>query len=796
LEIKMKNKTSTYFRYSKSINGINANGEGGGLESVFHSKKILNRLLKVVPLSAAYAATLAGGFGVVPAMAGQIEEVTVTALKREESLQEVSVGVAVLDGDQLESHQINDVKDIQLYVPSLTVNDSFGTAQISSRGLGLSSVSAGIDPAIGLYVDGAVINSPAAQLFSLFDLERAEFLRGPQGSLFGRNTMAGAVNLITAKPGDELEGYARISMGNYSLSETEGALGGPLSEAVRARIAWRQIDRGGFGKNEFTGSDTDDLNQKMMRAHLEFLSHDDFNFLLTTEYARQDDQSLAFKVKGETFPDTPGRGAPGVGGFPVGTRNISTEFDPRNDRETWSITGTTTWYINEEVTNRNIFNYRKIDVILIQDLDLSSVVQREDVNGVGGTSQERPINVEQYSAEFQLFYDGQFLDRHIDIVSGIYLFSEESSTSNTIGFQPLIGRERTLPDGSMSTDKRVQLSGVKETESWAVFVNARYDITSDFTLKLAGRFNEDDISVEKENLIFVGGGLGPQRSISPFDDSETFNNFSPEVGVEWRPDDEMMLYYTYSEGFKAGTVPIGSTSGLGFVQPEIIDNHEFGLKSTWLDGSLIFNASAFYYEATDLQLQRSLPTGDGGFTLELANSADLDGYGFEADVFWSMSDSVRLFGSVAYVNTEFQDGFVSVDPTNPVQFNDSAAAQEDLGGNEAAQAPEWSATAHAEYDLPFQPGGGAFVLSTDISYKGDHYFSEFNNPELSQDAYTLVDMSLKFTAADEKWSATLWGKNLTDELVESGNFPLATGLVTAQTFLPPRTWGVSLKFIL
>lgn len=788
--ISLTNANSQYFPVVGIANSCCA------FASKLHAGKFGRKFLKMSPLSIACAATLVGGVTAMPAGAAQIEEVIVTALKREESLQEVSVGVAVLDGEQLENFHINNVQDIQLYVPSLTVNDSFGTAQISSRGLGLSSVSAGIDPAVGLYVDGAVINSPTAQLFSLFDLERAEVLRGPQGSLFGRNTMAGAVNLITAKPGDELEGHARITMGEYSLVETEGALGGPLSETIRARVAWRQIDRDGFGRNEFTGSEVDDLSQKMMRAHLEFLPDEDFNLLLTAESARQDDNSLAFKVKGETFPGIPGKGAPGADGFPVDTRNISTEFDPRNDRETWSITGTTTWYINEEITNRNIFNYRDISVNLIQDLDLSSVIQREDVNGVGGTNQERPINVEQSSAEFQLFYDGQFLERHIDIVGGLYLFSEESSTANKIGFQPLTGRERTLSDGSISTDHRVQLSGVKETESWAVFMNARYELMTGFTVKVAGRFNKDDISVEKENLIFVGGGLGPQRSIAPFDESKTFKEFSPEVGVEWRPNDDMMVYYTYSEGFKAGTVPIGSTSGLGFVEPEIIDNHEFGLKSSWLDGSVIFNASAFYYEVTDLQLQRSLPTGDGGFTLELANSADLNGNGFEADLFWSVSDRARLFGSIAYVNTEFQDGFVSVDPTNPVQFTDPAAAQEDLSGNEAAQAPEWSATTHAEYDLPFNPGGGAVLLSIDISYKGDHFFSEFNNSNLHQDAYTLVDAAIKFTAADEKWTATLWGKNLTDELVESGNFPLATGLVTARTFLPPRTWGVSLKFVL
>ncbi|MBL4801104.1 MAG: TonB-dependent receptor [Emcibacter sp.] len=772
------------------------NQSGKIKESIFTSgnKEWRRGLLQTTAVMFGCASILMGSSAAL-ADSSTLDEIVVTALKRTQSLQDVSVSVAVLDRQQLEDRHVVDIKDLQLYIPSITINDSFGTPQISSRGLGLNSVSAGIDPAVGFYVDGAVINTPVAQLFSLFDLERVEVLSGPQGSLFGRNTMAGAINLITSKPSEEFEAYGRLTIGNYAAVETDGAIGGTLFDGVLARLAWRTVNRSGFGENQFTGADVDNQNQQMLRGQIKLIPSEDVDLLLSVEYAKQDDRGLVFKFKEVTFANLPSKAAPGLGGFPVGNpRDISTEFDPQNDRETLSVTGTLNWAASEELAFKGIVNYRDVDVNLIQDLDLSSVVQREDVNGVGGTNQERPINSEQFSAELQINYAADFAGLPLDFVGGFFYFNEENSTTNTIGFQPKNGRPRALPGGGTTFDKRVQLSGTKNTDSWAAFWSVRYDVMPEVTLKLGGRYTEDKISVLKENLIFVANGLGPQKSIAPFDDSKKFAKYTSEFGIEWRPTDDMMLYYTYSEGFKAGTVPIGSTSGQGFVDPETVKNNEFGIKSTWIDGELTLNVSGFFYTAKDLQLQRSLPTGAGGFTLTLANAADLKAHGAEASVVWRPTESFRLSGSFAWLETAFQEGFVSVDPINPLQFSDAAAAQQNLSGNSAVQSPKWSGSVHAAYDLPFHPGGGQLTVGSNLSFKGEHFFSEFNNERLKQDAYTILDVSLKFVPADDRWSAELWAKNLTDEMVETGNFSLGTGLIIARTFLAPRTYGATVKF--
>ena len=301
-----------------------------------------------------------------------LEEIVVTATKRAEDVQDVAIAVSVYSADRILEAHILTLEDLQFIAPTITIGTDFGTAQLFMRGLGQNSILNSIDPSVGLYVDGAVINAPAAQLFAMFDLERVEVLRGPQGTLFGRNTTGGAINLITAKPTQEFEAHARFSAGDYGLAQTEGALSGPLLDnKVLGRVAWKTSRRDGFGINEFTGNDIDDQDQLMYRGSLQFDISDRTDFLLTGEYGRQSDRAFAFKFQEESFPVT--NPASGRGGFATGgPRNVSLEFDPSNERETWSITGTFDWQFSDRVLVRSITNYRDIDVDQRLDIDLSS----------------------------------------------------------------------------------------------------------------------------------------------------------------------------------------------------------------------------------------------------------------------------------------------------------------------------------------------------------------------------------------------------------------------------------------
>ena len=226
-----------------------------------------------------------------------------TAQRREQALSDVSLSVTAIGGDDLVTTNTYNIEALQNLVPSMSFGNDFNFAKLFIRGIGLSSSLPGVDPSVALHVDGVVVSLAQAQLGSMFDLERVEVLRGPQGTLYGRNATGGAVNLITARPTDELDGYARLTVGGPDLNLVgEAAVGGPFSENIRARIAVRAIRRDGYGINELTGNDIDNARQFSTRAHLEFLPTDNLSILLTGEYHMEDDRSLAIKFREVSFP--------------------------------------------------------------------------------------------------------------------------------------------------------------------------------------------------------------------------------------------------------------------------------------------------------------------------------------------------------------------------------------------------------------------------------------------------------------------------------------------------------------
>lgn len=721
----------------------------------------------VYPMGEAYAAE---------EKKGALEEIVITAQKREQSLQDVSTAVTAMTSDRLQDAGVSDITSLQFYSPSLTIGTTFGYANLFMRGLGLNTAFANVDPSVTLYVDGAVISQPSAQLFSFFDLERVEVLRGPQGTLYGRNATGGTINLLAKKPTDEQEGFFRVTGGDYNLFQTEGGIGGPLTERLSARFAFQTIDRNGYGINEVTGNDIDDSNRKAFRGQLLYRASDTVDVLLAAEYGVENDASNAFLFKRKTFPGStlPQAIAPGDGGFAVGERNFASNIDPENDRETFSITGTVDWEINEKLSFKNIMNYRKTDIANYQDLDASSIVN--------SSIQEFTFDSEQFSEEMQFVYT----DDRFRAIAGFYYFKEDLFHTNKVDTLKLGGSFTSVAG---DTEKRVDLSGTGQTRSWALFWNASFDVTEKITLKGGGRYTKDTRNISNDNIIWVAGGA--VRLDAVFTDEETFTDYNNEVGIEWRPNDDMMLYYTFSEGFKAGSGQLSSgilnpVTGANIIDPETIINHEVGLKSMWLESSLMLNLAAYYYKVDGIQLDRTIPGGPTGFMNVFENATTQKAKGVELEATWAATDQLRFSATVAYQDTEF-GSFTTADPTNVLNL--TGVDNVDILGNQARQAPKWAWNLHGDYLFPLS-NDGTLTLSGDVSYKGDHFFSEFNNNILHQGAYTLFDARIRYTSPSEQWSVELWGKNLSNELVESGNFALATGRIIVKTLLPPRTWGI------
>jgi len=732
-------------------------------------------------------------------------EIIVTAQKREQALSDVSLAVTAVPEERLVESNTYNIEALQNLVPSVSFGNDFNFAKLFIRGVGLSSSLPGVDPSVALHVDGVVVSLAQAQLGSLFDLERVEVLRGPQGTLYGRNATGGAVNLITARPTSTLEGYARLTIGGPDLQFAgEAAVSGPLSENINARVAMQVLKRDGYGINELTGNDIDDANQFSTRASIEFLPTDNFSILLTGEYHAEDDNSLAIKFREVSFPGVLTDANPANDGlsalgqranadgslasFATNPRNLRTNFDPINDRDQWALTGILTFDATDYLTLKSLTSYRDFEAIFFHDFDMSSYLGYP-LAQTGPTRSSanhwQPVFEHQFTQEIQANVE---LDR-LHAVFGAFYLDETVTVENHIGL-----------DVITNTDPfRVQFDGSLFIEAWAGYANLTYDFTDQFSVKAGGRY-----SWEKRHLT-NNTGLGSaalnQVVLDPlqWDDSKSWDDFSPMVGLEFRPVDDWLLYGQWSRGFKSGTAEIGSTrkqsatQPLPFVDPEEIEAFEVGAKYGGRD--LNVNLAVFYHQLDNGQfsLTRPIPVPPF-FTSTLTNAAQSEAYGAEVDLLWRPVPQFTIDASIAYLDSEFTE-FFSKDPLDPLLFGPGGASvpDQDLSGNRTRMSPKWSIAIHPEYEFMVS-NGGTISLGSNFAYKSKQYHTEFNDERLAQDDYIMLDANVRYEAPDGRFSANAWVKNLTDELVYAGSFSVSTSRAIGGTLMPPRTYGLTLGY--
>ena len=771
-----------------------------------------------------------------PVEAGE-DAIVVTAQRREQSLQDVSASISAIGADRLVESQVNGLQDLQTIVPSVNFGSDFNQAKIFIRGVGANTSTTGNATGVALHVDGAVVSRAEAQLTSIFDLERVEVLRGPQGTLYGRNATGGSINLITAKPTRYLSGYGRFTYGNYNSIIAEGAISGPITEGIYFRIAGKTEDRDGYGENPVTGSDVDDLKRRMVRGHLQFDLGPVTDLLLTGEYFRQDDNSGAVHYLRASFPGVDRLAALGAGGYATKPRDLASEIDGGTDTETYSFTGTLTTELSDSLTLTDIANYRNFKSSLYQDLDLSAVIDSLPTNGQSTTVQERRIDSEQYSNELQLNYATQFLD----VVLGGFYFHERQRPIDNVGLGRRNGLQSNIPllqDAGIAIADAYQLCGYGPdgvtggsaaiapkrvctrsnlgTDAYAVFGQANIGLgmlspaLETLTLKLGGRYSHEKIDSANPSIIIARGGRGPVINFTTEGTyrERSFSDFTPEVGLEWQPNHDVLVYYTYSEGFKAGSGEnaAGSTT---IVDPETIQNHEAGIKATVFD-RLSVNFSAYTYDLEGLQLNKTIAGGPTGYQTIFQNAAETTAKGIELDLGGRITSQFRVSASLAYTDAEFKD-YLTLDPLNPANiltpgapaydpvtnpdptaFGAPSGGEIQLAGNQLRNSPKWAWNVHGEYDIDLS--GGTLTALADVSYKSRTYFTEFERDIESSAAYAMVDASLRYSTLDNRLGVQLWAKNLFDVDRPSSTFALATGRLLAATYLAPRTYGVTVGY--
>lgn len=769
-----------------------------------------------VRLGLVSAIALTSGLSVHAQDADQADEearrfntVTVTAQRREQNLVDVPLSVSAFDGDLLADLGVADLTEVAKISPNVTLEVSRGTNTTLTafiRGVGQQDPVAGFEAGVGLYVDDVYLNRPQGAVLDVYDVERVEVLRGPQGTLYGRNTIGGAIKYVTKSLSDEPTYEVNLKAGTYNQFDGVVTTSLPVTDSFRVGAAVASFNRDGFGENVITGEEN--YNKKLFGARVsaELDVSETFQLRAAADYsldksnARQGHRLIPDQLPPFTYP---------VLGDVFDTRAGLDVIPQRVEAYGGSLVGELE--LNQNWTVKNILAYREdestspidFDSLPEADLDVPAIYEND-----------------QFSEELQLLYSS-------DRLNGLLGFYYLDANASTV-FDVLLGTTGAVLN---LPGLNAQTFGDVGTETWSIFGDFTYDLTDQVSVSLGGRYTEDTRTSTVLRRTYIGGfseffGGNPIliATTSDFNGEADFDDFSPRVSLSYHPTPDMNLYATYSQGFKGGSFdPRGQTSAapdldqdgtvseqeiFEFMQfdPEEVDSYEIGYKASQLGGRVNYSLAGFYSDYKDVQVPGSIGVdtdGDGvndTFTGVTTNAAAATIWGVEfegtatvAEDMARSGDLLNLGWSVGYLDAEY-DEFIDA-------FGNDVSDQRVIQNT-----PDWTANGRITYDTPFQ--GGNLLLNTQLSYRGDSSQFEVPNPFLDQEAFTLWDASIRWETADGRWGFSLTGKNLTDEEyivagynfvdVVNGNFVPNLGLEGTLTafYGDPRTvtFGIDYRY--
>jgi iron complex outermembrane recepter protein len=715
------------------------------------------------------AATQAGAADGKDALA--LEEIVVTATKVAQDIDSTPAAITAITADALGPGGIREIRDLALSVPNLSVGDQFGVNRTFIRGIGMTSIDLGADGAVAFLQDGAMIPRPSHQLAGFYDLEQVEVLRGPQGTLYGRGATAGVVNMVTKKPSEELDGYANYTLGNYNSTTFEGAVGGPIfGDTVMGRIAGKADKRDGYGTNLATNKPIDNRDAYAVRGSLRFKPSDTLDIVLMGDHFKEDDYNYAFHFFGTTVVPEDGLAHNLLGGQTIfdyyaprqpDQRNIVSDADPINEREGTAASAIVDWGFAEGWNLRSITAWRDFDRYLLDDLDSSDV----DMFGKNNYVEQS----ESWSQDFTV--SGQAVG--IDWLMGANYFSESMYGEVKVPLTNL-GLIFGLPADTFNNGNYWQKGDV-DVEAYGVFLQGRYSFNDSWALTLGARYNYE----KREGTgSFIFDAIGVNV---PTDREKSWDKVTPKVLLEYKTPNDGLAYLQFTQGFKSGVINIGSLNEV--IDPEFVDAYEIGYKMPFLDGRASLRTAAFYYDYTDLQV---------GFVNEQSvvqtiNAASAENMGVEIELVARFTEGLTGNFSATWLDATYKE-FVTGDYRD--DFN-----QVDLSGNNLQNAPEYTARAALDYVHPVTTTG-SIIASVEAAYQDDVYFTEFNNADAFQEAYTIVNARLGYEGGEGRWHVTGWVRNATDEFVISNNIITAPlyGSVRVGSLLPPRTYGITLGY--
>lgn len=732
------------------------------------------------------AALLAGAaWSVVPTLAFAqtasedvaVEEVTVTARRREESLKDVPVAVTAVSGERLEATGAVDITTLQQSTPNLTVQIARGsnsTLISFIRGVGQQDPLWGFEPGVGLYIDDVYVARPQAAVLDIFEVERLEVLRGPQGTLYGRNTIGGAIKYVTAKIQGEPEIKLKGNFGSYDQRDVIASAKGMVTDNLGLGLTWATFNRDGFGENLTTGAEHYDKDVVAARATVELTPTDNLFFRLSGDIVTDRSNPR------HGHRETPGLTATGA---PIPTAVVLDDvYDTRagagdkNHVEARGVSFLGEWKASESLTFKSITAYRAGETEGVIDFD-NEPAALLDIPA--------RYNDHQFTQEFQALYTSDRLQG----VFGLYYLNATAAGA----FDTVVGQ----------ANLSIATAGHVDTKSYSAFADVSYDLTDQLSISVGGRYTKDKKSAQvyRQNFtglkspLFGNPNAIPGLVRSNFTSSDSYERFTPRVSVsyDWTP--EVTTYASFSQGFKSGGFDmradaILTPSSVNGYDPEKVDSYEAGLKGYFFDGRLSLNSAFFYSKYKDQQVTLQTPVG-ASIASQVANVGKSHIYGAEFEGVARFTPDLFANFSLGYTKAEF-DEYRALDLTStpPVirDFADERVFQ---------NTPEWNGSVSLTWRHDLGDNGSiAFIPSA--SYRSK--FNMFEIPSiLDQDSYWLLDASIVWTSSDERYRVGLHGKNLGDEEYRVGgyNFPQSAGVLFGNSvtgyYGPPRTVTVSLE---
>lgn len=757
-----------------------------------------------------------------------LEEVVVTAQRREQSLQDIGLTITAATGDQLKVRKIDSIIDLPRLVPGLTVQKAgFNSVSFTLRGVGFFNSDLTTPSAVTVYVDEAPLPYPAMTLLSAYDLERVEVLKGPQGTLYGQNATGGAINYVTAKPTEEFDAGVTLSYGRFNQRTFDGFVSGPLTSNLTGRVAFRTNHADEWQESTTRpGDELGAVEEYQGRVSLNYSPTETFTSALSLSMELDKSDTLATQYIGY-IPQVPGAEAPNLADYPIVEDPRAADWTPlsvwRDRAQAWSTDKYGPPTGGYESDNQNVLAVWRNDLELSDGFILTSITsygefETDYVQDFDGTSNLN-FNIENYGSTVESFTQEFRLTGETDRLNWIVGANYHHDETEDVPIQTYI--DNSSAHAFESNFGIVAEGGINygnyDVDSYGIFAHAEYELTNSLSAQVGIRYNQEERNYSGCAQDIGGGGtaeilttaqmfgndgsppvvigindcyvLDPENNFEPVDNIEETldeDNFPWKLGLSWSATDSALIYGYVSKGFKAGTVPVVGASTTDQYTPvtqESVLAYEVGAKTGFWDNRVNMNVAAFYYDYEDKQLRGRILDPIFGPLEALVAIPTSRVYGIESQFLASPMDGLTLDVAFTYVDTEVED----------YMGYDSLGTLTDLSGTPFPFSPEWHVTSNVDYEFPLTDTYTGFVGAS-LTYEDDTSAGIGAPDILAIDSYTLLDLRAGVETSDGRYRLMLWGKNVTDEYYW-GNAMLTYDTIVRFPY-KPATYGVdfSIRF--